>query len=141
MAAGRFRSNDSVGFWIDADRRRIGIAVIDDLNDIDGGGNPVFDLRLGEAHRGHGRLGVPVLTALTDLVFARWPNISRFEGHTREDNLAMRATFRGAGWVKEAFYRDAWPIDGAPPKSAVAYAVLRRDWESDAVTPVVWDDQ
>jgi len=83
--------------------------------------------------------GTPVLIGLTDLVFARWPNVTRFEGHTRDDNLAMRATFRGAAWFKEAFHRDAWPVDGATPKSSVAYAVLRRDWETGTTTPIVWD--
>jgi RimJ/RimL family protein N-acetyltransferase len=63
--------------------------------------------------------------------------VNRIEAHTREDNVPMRATFRRVGWVEEAFHRDAWPIDGAPPQASVAYAVLRRDWESGATTPVV----
>ena len=99
----------------------------------------MFDLRLAAAHRGRG-LGESVLRALTDLVFTRWLDLTRFEGHTREDNLAMRATFRRAGWAKEAYHRDGWPVDGAEPMSSVAYAVLRRDWESGTTTPVVWDD-
>ena len=139
VLGGRFWSDDCQGFWVHADGVRIGIAVIDDLADVAQGGNPVFDLRLAEAHRGRG-FGVPVLRALTELVFTRWPDVRRFEGHTREDNVAMRATFRRAGWVKEAFHRDGWPVDGAPPKSSVAYAVLRRDWESGTITPVLWDD-
>ena len=52
----------------------------------------------------------------------------------------MRATFRRAGWVKEAFYRDAWQSDDAPPRASVAYAVLRRDWESGTTSRVLWDD-
>jgi RimJ/RimL family protein N-acetyltransferase len=139
VVGGRLWSADSVGFWVEADGTHIGIAVIDDLTDVADGGNPVFDLRLAEAQRGRG-LGVPVLRALTDLVFTRWPDVSRVEGHTREDNAAMRATFRRAGWVKEAFHRDAWPVDGATPKASVAYAVLRRDWISGTTTPVPWDD-
>ena len=118
---------------------RIGIAVIDDLVDVASGGNPVFDLRLAEAHRGR-RLSVPVLSGLTEVVFVRWPDITRIEGHTRDDNWAMRATFRGAGWVKEAFHRDAWPLDSGQRQASVAYAVLRRDWESGTTTPVVLDD-
>lgn len=139
VLAGRFGSEDSVGFWIDADGERVGIAVVDDLEDIGDGGNPVFDLRLAEAHR-HRGLAAPALRELTDLVFARWPSVGRFEGHTRDDNLAMRATFRRAGWVKEAYYREGWPVDGASPRSSVAYAVLRRDWENGTTTPLVWDD-
>ena len=136
---GRFWYDDSTGFWIDADETRVGIAVVDDIEDIASGGSPVFDLRLAGTARGHG-LGVPVLRALTDLVFARWPELTRFEGHTREDNLAMRATFRRAGWVKEAFHREAWPVEGAAPRGSVTYAVLRRDWEAGTTTPVNWDE-
>jgi RimJ/RimL family protein N-acetyltransferase len=139
VLGGRFWSDDCVSFWVDADDRRIGIAVIDDLTDVASGGSPTFDLRFAEADRGRG-LGVPVLRGLTEMVFVRWPDIARFEGHTREDNVAMRATFRSAGWVKEAFHRDAWPLDGAPPLASVAYSVLRRDWESGTMTPVTWDD-
>ena len=139
VAGGRFWSDDSAGFWVEADGTRVGIAVVDDLEDIRSGGNPVFDLRLAETARGRG-LGVPVLRALTDLVFARWRELTRFEGHTREDNLAMRATFRRAGWVKEAFYREAWPVEGAAPKGSVTYGVLRRDWEAGTTTPVNWDE-
>ena len=139
VLGGRFWSDDCVSFWVDADDRRIGIAVIDDLTDLASGGSPMFDLRFAEADRGRG-LGVPVLRSLTELVFVRWPELARFEGQTREDNLAMRATFRGAGWVKEAFYRDGWPIDGAGHVSSIGYAVLRRDWESGTTTPVIWDD-
>jgi RimJ/RimL family protein N-acetyltransferase len=139
VLGGRFWSADRLGFWVDAGSDRVGIAVIEDLDDVANGGNPVFDLRLAEAHRGRGR-GVPVLRGLTDLVFGRWPDVTRFEGHTREDNLAMRSTFRGAGWVKEAYHRDGWPVDGERPKASVTYAALRRDWQSGTTTPVVWDD-
>jgi len=139
VLGGRYWSADAVGLWVDADGERVGIAVIDDLTDVAQDGNPVFDVRLAEDHRGRD-LGVPVLRGLTDLVFSRWPAITRFEGQTRDDNLAMRATFRRAGWVKEAYYRDGWPVHGAAPKSSVAYATLRRDWESGTITPVLWDD-
>jgi hypothetical protein len=42
---GRFWSDETVGFWINADEQRIGLAVVDGLTDIASGGNPVFDLR------------------------------------------------------------------------------------------------
>ena len=127
MLSGRFWSDDCQGFWAHADgksphrHRRESM----DLADVAHGGQ--FGLRSvrlpPEAHRGRG-FGVPVLRALTELVFTRWRDVRRFEGHAREDNTAMRATFRRAGWVKEAFHRDAWSVDRAPPKSSVAYAVL-----------------
>jgi hypothetical protein len=47
---GRFRSDDSVAFWVEAD----GTVVIEDPTDLARGGNPTLDLRLAEAHRGHG---------------------------------------------------------------------------------------
>ena len=112
VLAGRYWSADAMGLWVDADGDRVGIAVIDDLDDVAHGGDPVFDLRLAEAHRGAASASRRC-RGLTSLVFRRWPEIRRFEGQTREDNLAMRATFRGAGWVKEAYYRDGWPVEGA----------------------------
>jgi RimJ/RimL family protein N-acetyltransferase len=140
VAKGRFWSDDCAGFWIDADGERIGIATLDDLEELaGGGGNPVFDLRLAEPHRGRG-FGAPVLRELTALAFARFPHIGRFEGHTREDNVPMRRAFLRAGFVKEAHYRDAWPVDGEPPKACVVYAILRRDWETGTTTLVPWDD-
>jgi RimJ/RimL family protein N-acetyltransferase len=139
VARGRFWSDASAGFWIDADGERIGIATLDDLEELAGGGNPVFDLRLAEPHRGRG-LGAPVLRELTALAFGRFPRIGRFEGHTREDNVPMRRTLLRAGFVKEAHYRDAWPVDGEPPKACVVYAILRRDWETGITTLVLWDD-
>lgn len=140
VLGGRFWSDDSAGFWVDAAGERVGMVVIDDLADVADGGNPVFDLRLGEQHRGR-RLSTPILRALAALAFERWPGLTRFEGHTRDDNAAMRAAFRRAGWVKEGYFRDAWPVEGAGPRASVTYAVLRRDWESGTTTPVVWDDQ
>lgn len=136
---GRFGSEDHLGFWIDADRQRVGLAVLEDLEDIAAGGNPVFDLRLGQAHRGRG-LGVPILKQLTEQVFGRFPSLNRFEGHTREDNIAMRKVFLRSGFVKEAHHRDAWMVEGSRPKAAVGYAILRRDWESGTTTTFDWED-
>lgn len=113
--------------------------MLDDLGDIEEGGNPVFDLRLAEEFRGRG-LGVPILRELTALVFSRFPMINRFEGQTREDNIAMRKVMLRAGFVKEAHYRDGWPVEDAAPKASVAYAILRRDWQNGTTTTFVWED-
>jgi RimJ/RimL family protein N-acetyltransferase len=80
------------------------------------------------------------LRVLTDYVFERYPTLRRFEGQTREDNIAMRKVFVRSGWVKEAHYRQAWPIEGAEPKASIAYGVLRCDCETETITPVDWDD-
>jgi RimJ/RimL family protein N-acetyltransferase len=139
VAGGRFRSDDHLGFWIDVDGQRVGLAILDDLEDVAGGGNPVFDLRLADRFRGRG-LGVPILKELTALVFDRFPQVIRFEGQTREDNIAMRTVMLRAGFVKEAHYRDGWPVAGGEPKASVAYAILRRDWETGTTTTFVWED-
>lgn len=101
---------------------------------------PLFDLRLAEEHRGKG-FGKGILLALTDWVFENNPQFARFEGQTREDNLPMRKTFVRAGWVKEAYYREGWPVAGGGAVASVAYAILRRDGETGVTTPVPWDDE
>ena len=60
--------------------------------------------------------------------------------HTREDNLAMRKTFLRCGWLKEAHYRESWPVEGGEPVASVAYAILRRDWQTGTVTRFEWED-
>lgn len=122
--------------WIDErEHGRVGIAVLDDL----GGSTPTFDLRLGTRYRALG-LGAPILRALTSLVFTDYPKATRFEGQTREDNRAMRSTFRRSGFVKEAHRREGWPVPGGEPLASVGYAILRRDWVSGTTTPVDWDE-
>lgn len=136
---GHFWSAGRAGFWVVLDGERIGIAVLSDLEDIPDGGAPLFDLRLAQSFRGAG-LGEPVLRHLTTHVFESYPGLQRFEGQTRDDNVAMRTVFVRAGWVKEAHYRRAWPVEGGEPRASTAYGILRQDWESGTVTPVIWDD-
>ncbi|NLS10911.1 GNAT family N-acetyltransferase [Nesterenkonia sp. MY13] len=126
---------DHRGWWVFAGDVRLGIAILEDLTDA----APLFDLRLAEEHRGKG-WGVPVLRALTSLVFETYPEVDRFEGQTREDNLAMRKVFLRAGFIKEAHYRRGWPVEGAEPVASVAYGILRQDWESGTVTTFEWED-
>ena len=73
-------------------------------------------------------------------MFETYPGLRRFEGQTREDNVAMRTVFVRSGWAKEAHYRQAWPVEGSEPKASIAYGILRRDWQTGTVTPVDWDD-
>lgn len=133
--SGRFWSKDSRGYWIFDGALRIGMVVLDDLGD----DTPMFDLRLAEEFRGRG-LGQEVLKALCTLVFKQFPETLRFEGQTREDNIAMRKTFLRAGFLKEAHYRLSWPTAAGPRVASVAYAILRQDWESNRTTPFEWDD-
>ena len=136
VAAGRFWNEDTQGYWINDDGRRVGMVALEDLQDED---SPVFDLRLGEDQRGNG-LGLKVLRALCDLVFETMPQVQRFEGQTREDNIAMRKTFVRAGFVKEAHYRMGWPTSDGRYLASVAYTILRQDWANNTVTTFIWDD-
>lgn len=133
---GAFHDEDHDTFWIDHDEYgRLGVVRLEDLSD----GAPLFDLRLATEFRGRG-LGEEVLRTVTRHVFTTLPDVDRFEGQTREDNVAMRVLMRRCGFVKEAHYREAWPVEGGASLASVAYAILRRDWETGTITPLVWDD-
>lgn len=134
--SGRYDGPDHAAFWIEEQSLgRIGVAVLEYLAD----STPMFDLRFAEEFRGRG-YGVQVLRDLTTLVFETFPEANRFEGQTREDNVAMRKTFLRAGFVKEAHYREGWPVTGEAPVASVAYAILRRDWVSGETTEFEWED-
>jgi RimJ/RimL family protein N-acetyltransferase len=132
---GAYRDDDNESFWIDhSEHGRLGFFRFEDLSE----DTPLFDLRLGEQWRGRGLAG-EILAAATERVFTTMPDVNRFEGQTREDNVTMRRVFLRAGWVQEAYYREGWPVEGSRPVASVAYSVLRRDWETGTVTPLVWD--
>lgn len=136
LAEGAYDDEDHSPYWIWHDAAgTLGVVVLEDLTE----DAPLFDLRLATEHRGKG-LGVPVLRALTAHVFDAFPDVNRFEGQTREDNVAMRKTFLRAGFVKEAHYREGWPVAGAESMASVAYAILRRDWVSGETTTFEWED-
>lgn len=136
IEAGAYRDDDHETYWIEDDEAgRVGVVILEDLSD----DAPLFDLRLAEEFRGRG-LGGEVVRALTDHVFRTMPAVTRFEGQTREDHLAMRTVLRRCGFVKEAHYREAWPVEGRRPLASVAYGILRRDWETGHTTPLAWDD-
>jgi RimJ/RimL family protein N-acetyltransferase len=89
---GRYGDANHASYWIDTTEGRIGVVVLYDLSD----DAPLYDLRLATEHRGKG-LGAEVLKALTAYVFNTMSAVNRFEGQTREDNIAMRTTFLRAG--------------------------------------------
>jgi RimJ/RimL family protein N-acetyltransferase len=122
--------------WVEEEEHgRIGMAVLANVTST----TPKFDLRLASRYRGRG-LGAPILSALTSLVFTEHPSANRFEGQTREDNIAMRKVFLRSGFVKEAHRRDGWPVEGGAALAAVSYAILRRDWVSGTTTTFDWED-
>lgn len=138
IAAGYYHNAGREAFWIETPER-IGYLALEDLEDLADGGNPVFDLRLSEQYRGKG-YGAEVLRALCAMVFTRYPSLRRFEGQTREDNLAMRKTFLAAGFLKEAHYRQGWPTAEGGFVAAVAYGILRSDFENRTVSSFDWAD-
>lgn len=84
ILAGGFGDDDHATFWVDdISMGRLGVVTLEDLME---------DAPL-------------VLRALTTHVFEQYPNVNRFEGQTREDNIAMRTTFLRAGFIKETHYR------------------------------------
>ncbi len=133
---GAYRDEDNDSYWVEhADLGRIGFLRLEDLTDQ----APLIDLRLDGSVRGRG-LGAAAVRAATELVFGTMPEVNRLEGQTREDNLAMRRTFVRCGWLKEAHYREGWPVEGGTPVASVAYGILRRDWETGTTTTFDWDD-
>lgn len=135
IESGAFHDDDNDSYWIDHPAHgRVGLLQFEDLRD-----GPMFDLRLAESMRGRG-LGAEALRAATDHIFATMPGARRFEGQTREDNIAMRRTFLRCGFIKEAHYREGWPVTDGAPLASVAYAILRRDWVTGTTTPFTWDD-
>lgn len=133
--AGRYQDEDNDTWWIEEDEgRRIGFVRFEDLTS-----SPMLDLRVQASARGHG-YGLTALSLATQHVFTTMPHVTRFEGTTRQDNVAMRKTFERAGWVKECHYRQSWPTADGQLLDAVGYVILRCDWESGTTTPVPWND-
>lgn len=134
---GGYESDEVKTFWVENEEGiKVGIVKIYDLQeDI-----PLFDLRIADRSRGRG-YGPKALRLVAEYVFDLPENKIRLEGHTRQDNLAMRKTFERAGFVKEAHLRKAW----FSPKEdsyydAVTYGMTREDFFEGTTTPVVWED-
>ena len=65
----------------------------------------IYGLRICQEGYGY---GPKALRLVAEYVFGLPGKKIRLEGHTRQDNLAMRKTFERAGFVKEAHLRNAW---------------------------------
>ncbi|MDN4606365.1 GNAT family N-acetyltransferase [Sporosarcina highlanderae] len=135
---GGYESDEVKTFWVQNEEEDIvGIVKIYDLQDE----IPLFDLRIADRYRGFG-YGPKALRLITEFVFGLPEEKIRLEGHTRQDNLAMRKTFERAGFVKEAHLRNAW----FSPKEksyydAVTYGMTREDFIAGTTTPVMWEDE
>jgi RimJ/RimL family protein N-acetyltransferase len=134
LTAGRFTGSGVRSFWIrlaDEDTEAVGVVTLRDLADP----TAVFDLRLRSAYRGRG-LGTAAVRWLTDYLFTEFPEMTRIEGHTRRDNLAMQRVLERCGYVREAHHRQAWPSSDGTVHDSFGYAVIRPDWLSGEITPV-----
>ncbi|WP_235857666.1 GNAT family N-acetyltransferase [Paenibacillus albiflavus] len=96
----------------------------------------MFDLRIRSEHRGKG-VGVQALRWIVSYAFSEFPEAIRIEGHTRVDNVLMRALFAKSIFVLEAYHRKSWSQAGQLFDS-VGYAVIREDWENNKITPIPW---
>ncbi|WP_144510628.1 GNAT family N-acetyltransferase [Bacillus sp. FJAT-22090] len=134
---GGYQSDEVKTFWVENEEsEQVGIVKIYDLQDE----IPLFDLRIADGARGRG-YGPKALKMVVEYVFQLPEAKIRLEGHTRQDNFAMRKTFERAGFVKEAQLRQAW----FSPKEdsyydAVTYGMTREDFKKGTATPVKWDD-
>ncbi|WP_258377531.1 GNAT family N-acetyltransferase [Paenibacillus illinoisensis] len=121
-------------FWIKDKgiHQKIGLIRLFDVTD------PVimFDLRLRGEYRGKG-IGMVALRWIVSHMFSEYPEVIRIEGHTRVDNMTMRALFAQSLFVLEAYHRKSWRQAGLLFDS-VGYAVIREDWENNQATPIPW---
>lgn len=135
---GGYQSDEVKTFWVENEKHdKVGIVQLYDLQDE----IPMFDLRIADLYRGYG-YGPKALQLIVEYVFGLPEKKIRLEGHTRQDNLAMRKTFERAGFVKEAHLRNAW----FSPKEnsyydAVTYGITREDFQGGVTTPVIWEDE
>lgn len=132
---GYFMSDEALTFWIVNDQEeKVGIIRIYDLED----DCPLFDIKIDATNHGKG-LGTFTVKWMLDYVFSTLEGKKRLEGHTREDNFAMRTVLHKCGFVKEAHHRKAWVSDGVIYDS-IGYGITREDWETGSTTPVNWND-
>ena len=140
IAAGGFDGATIRSFWVVdgapayGQAERVGLVRLEDVGD----GDPLFDLRVDERHRGRG-VATAAVRWLTRWLFTELPGTGRIEANTRVDNTAMRTVLERCGYVKEAHHRRAWPDADGAVHDGVGYAVLRQDWQGGTVTPVRWE--
>lgn len=123
-------------FWINKDDKKIGLIIIDDINDT----IPLFDVRLATEWRGKG-YGTQAVNWIKDYIFNLPDKKIRIEAYTRYDNIPMRKALTKCGFVKEGYLRDAWENDDGTIMDTLIYAITRSDWENGTVTPIKLDEE
>jgi RimJ/RimL family protein N-acetyltransferase len=117
---------DVKSFLIVDDGVIVGLIRLLDLDDVEDG-SPMFDLRIGNEHRGRG-LGTAAVTWLSNHLFSSYAVLHRIEATTRVDNVAMRAVFERTGYHHEGTFREAWKNEDGSWSDTAAYAMLRSEW-------------
>lgn len=127
-AANLQTSSESVeSYWILDGGSTVGVIRLFDLDDIDRGGSPLFDLRIAEECRGRG-IGTQAANWLTGHLFVAHPALHRIEATTRSDNVAMRRVLERCRYVAEGEFREDWTNEDGTRSNTSAYAILRSDW-------------
>ena len=129
-----YYSDERETFWIIDHNEKVGVMIINDINDT----IPLFDIRLDVAYRGKG-YGVKSLKWLQNYLFGEKEKI-RIEGYTRADNVAMRKCFTSAGFVKEGYLRNAWENSDGTIYDTVLYGSIFEDWQTGSITPSKMND-
>jgi RimJ/RimL family protein N-acetyltransferase len=135
IADGAFAGTDARTFWVCDGEDRLGLVRLYELSDP----TPLLDVRIAARARGRG-VGTQAVRLITDHAFSTIPTLRRIEAQTREDNVAMRRVLVKCGYVKEAHYREVWPVGDGTYLASVGYGVLRRDWADGTRTAVPWAD-
>ena len=134
IGEGKYFNDDRKNFWvINKDGSRVGLVELYDLSDL----TPMFSIRMRTKYRNQG-YGSVALEWLCDYVFETYPDKLRLEAQTREDNKAMQKLFDKCFFVKEAYYREAWPVEGGKHLASVAFGLLRNDWLNKSKTEIDW---
>lgn len=133
---GYFFGETSRTFLIKENGITVGYIRIFDLED---DGNPLFDIRIAESHRGKG-IGKEAVKWITDFVFSNYPSKNRLEATTRADNMGMRKVLEACGYQKESHYRQAWPDEHGKLYDCVGYSILQEEWKTGDVIKVNFND-
>ncbi len=118
-------SEEVRAFWIHENKTPAGIIRVFDLEDADHG-SVLFDLRIGEEHRGRG-VGRAAIAWLIDKFFSDYPLLHRIEANTRIDNHAMRRALESNQFVLEGQLRETWRSHDGTRHDTALYGRLRGD--------------
>jgi [ribosomal protein S5]-alanine N-acetyltransferase len=123
-------------FWIIRGGKKIGLIIIDDINDT----IPLFDVRLATEWRGQG-YGTQAVNWIKNYIFNLPDKKIRIEAYTRHDNIPMRKALTKCGFVKEGYLRNAWENDDGTIMDTLIYAITRSDWENGIITPIKLNEE